>query len=168
MRTIRIKKNTFIFATILAFVMAVLLACVIADAKTPRNGTITDKAGNTYIYKHGKLQTGWVHYKGDIYYAHKTKSYSFPKGSICKSTYRVRGHRMYYFDEHGKRLKKNTRYIALNKASKSVHYIYAPGHESRRYRYNANHKRYQYLTDSGKWKDTGMQCWPYGWIDWQL
>ena len=166
---IKAKKATAIVLAAVMFIM-LMIACVLvtAEAKsTPRNGKVTDKAGNTYIYKHGKLQTGWVHYKGDIYYAHKTKSYSYPKGSICKSTYRVRGHRMYFFDESGKRLKKNTRYIALNKASKSVHYIYAPGHESRRYRYNANHKRYQYLQDNGKWADTGNQCLPYGMIDWQ-
>lgn len=74
---------------------------------------------------------------------------------------------MYYFDEHGKRLKKDSRYIGLNRASKSVHYIYAPGMGSRRYRYNANHKRYQYLQDNGKWADTGHKCWPYGMIEWQ-
>ena len=56
-------------------------------------------------------------------------------------------------------------HVSYNKDG-SVHYIYAPG-MIRRYRYNANHKRYQYLTDNGKWVDVGMKCYPEGMIDWQ-
>ena len=163
----KVRKSSIIVAIVLVVAMVFILSCICAEAKTPRNGMDTDRAGNTYIYKHGRLQTGWVHYKGNVYYAHKTSSVCYPKGSICKSTYRIRGERMYYFDGKGKRLKKDSRYISLNKASKSVHYIYSPGIGGRRYRYNANHRRYQYLRGKGKWTDTGMQCWPYGMVDWQ-
>ena len=86
-------KNKRIIILLVAIMMIITVTPV--QAKTPRNGKVTDKAGNTYIYKHGKLQTGWFKYKGNIYYAHKTKSACYPKGSICKRTYRVRGKRMY-------------------------------------------------------------------------
>ena len=128
-----------------------------------------DCYGNTYIDKDGKHMYGWFKIGNKTYYAHKTKSHSYPKGSICKRTYRVKNGKMYYFDEDGVMVKKNTRKmprVTFNKDG-SVHYIYAPG-MIRRYRYNANRKRYQYLTDSGKWIDIGMQCYPYGMIDWQL
>ena len=102
----KVRKSSIIVAIVLATAMVFILCCVCAEAKTPRNGMATDRAGNMYIYKHGRLQTGWVHYKGNVYYAHKTSSACYPKGSICKSTYRIRGERMYYFDGKGKRLKK--------------------------------------------------------------
>lgn len=157
------RKSSIIVAIVLAAAMAFLLCCICAEAKTPRNGMVTDKAGNTYIYKHGKLQTGWVHYKGNIYYAHKTKSYSFPKGSICKSTYRVRGHRMYYFDEKGRKITRSTKYIKLFHHQTSVHYIRPPASDER---FNARTQRWQRRVN-GRWENVGMQTWPYGWVDWQ-
>lgn len=161
------RRLAFFVSMFLAIMLALLIACMITEAKTPRNVMITDKAGNTYIYKHGRMQTGWIKYKGNIYYAHKTKSACYSKGSICKRTYRVRGKRMYYFDEKGRRLKKDSRYIELNKASKSVHRIFAPGISGKRWCYNANHQRYQELDKNGRWVEVGSQCWPYGMIDWQ-
>ena len=145
--------------------LAVFLFAAVVEA-APRNGRVTDNAGNTYVYKHGKLQTGWFTYHGKRYYGHKTKSRLYPKGAICKNAYRVKNGKMYYFGDDGAKQTRSSRYITLNKHSTSVHYIHAPG-MIRRYRYNANHRRYQYLNDKGKWKDTGMQCWPYGMIDWQ-
>ena len=70
---------------------------------------------------------------------------------------------MYFFGRDGKRLKKDTGYIVLNKCSKSVHYIKIPGDPNMRF--NANHRRYQ-RRNKGKWEDVGMQVWPYGLIDW--
>lgn len=161
-------KGVLLTVSAILLIIVITTTCAVAvQAKTPRHGKVTDKAGNTYIYKHGKLQTGWFKYKGNIYYAHKTKSACYPKGSICKRTYRVRGKRMYYFDENGKRLKKDSRYIELNKASKSVHRIFAPGISGKRWCYNANHQRYQELDKNGRWVDVGNQCWPYGMVDWQ-
>ena len=128
-----------------------------------------DYEGNTYIEKDGKKMYGWFNIGNKTYYAHKTTSYCYPRGSICKREYRVKNGKMYYFDETGAMVKKNTRRmprVTFNKDG-SVHYIYAPG-LIRRYRYNANHKRYQYYTDKGKWIDVGSQCYPYGMIDWQL
>lgn len=168
---IRVKKKIALILAaviIMGIVLMGLLFTVRADAKsTPRNGRTQDAQGNIYIYKHGKLQTGWFIYHKKRYYGHKTKSRLYPKGAVARNTYRVKNGKMYYFGDDGSKQTRSSKYITLNRHSTSVHYIHAPGHESRRYRYNANHKRYQYLTDSGKWKDTGMQIWPYGWIDWQ-
>lgn len=161
------QKVSFITAATLAFMVAVLLVCMVTEAKTPRNGRTRDAQGNIYIYKHGKLQTGWFKYHGKTYYGHKTKSACYPKGSVARNTYRVRNGRMYYLTDTGAKLTKDSRYIGLYKHHTSVHYIYAPGMGGRRYRYNAGHRRYQYLQDNGKWTDTGNQCWPWGMIDWQ-
>ncbi len=134
-------------------------------AKTPRNGKVQDSQGNEYIYKHGKLKTGWFTYHGKRYYGYKTSTKSHPRGSLCKNAYRVKNNKLYYFGPTGAKQTRDSRYITLNRHSTSVHYIYAPG-MIRRWRYNANHKREQYLTDSGKWVDLeGMQYWPEGLID---
>lgn len=158
-----------IMAAVLCVMMVAAFFATSVSAKNtvPRNGMYTDAQGNTYIYKHGKMRLGWVTYKGHRYYCHYSKSRMYPKGAIAKNTYRVKNNKLYYFDDKGRKITKDTRYIGLNRHSTSVHYIYAPGMGGRRYRYNANHKRYQYLTDSGKWKDTGKRCYPYGMIDWQ-
>lgn len=165
------KRDCIGVALVLVGALAVLAVAILltitVQAKTPHSGRVKDAQGNIYIYKHGKVQTGWFRYHGKMYYGHKTKSACYPKGSVARNTYRVKHGRMYYMGDTGARQTKNSRYIALNKCSKSVHYIYAPGMGGRRYRYNANHKRYQYLTDNGKWNDIGMQCYPWGMIDWQ-
>ena len=140
-----------------------------AHAKTKHTVMVSgDWQGNIYIEKDGKQMCGWFKIGNKTYYGHKTKSYSYPKGSLCTRAYRVNNGKMYYFDENGVMVTKDTAkmpHVSFNKDG-SVHYIYAPG-MIRRYRYNANRKRYQYLTDNGKWVDDGMQCYPEGMIDWQ-
>ena len=152
---------------LLLVVIMMIVAVTPAYAKTPRNGKVMDSQGNIYIYKHGKLQTGWFKYHGQTYYGHKTKSACYPKGAVARNTYRVRHGRMYYMKNSGAKQTKDSKYITLNRHRTSVHYIYAPGLQNRGYRYNANHKRFQYLDGKGKWRDTGMQVWPEGMIDWQ-
>lgn len=167
---IRVKKKIALIleaVIIMGIVLMGLLFTVRADAKsTHRNGKVTDAQGNTYIYKNGKLKTGWFTWKGNRYYAHKTKSRMYPRGSICKNTYRVKNGKMYYFGQDGSKQTKSSRYITINKRGTSVHYIHAPG-MIRRYRYNCNRHRYQYLDDKGKWINDGEKCWPEGMIDWQ-
>lgn len=167
-------KNTFkkIIAAffICAMVVGVLhVGAVDAEAKKRSNSGIvyTDNVtGDTYVCdSNGKIRTGWIKAGKDTYYAHKSKSYLYPKGAVAKNTFRIKNGKMYYFDKNGKLSKKDSRYIGLNK-DHSVHYVYMPG-MIRRYRYNANHKRYQYLKDNGKWVDVGSQCYPYGMIDQQ-
>lgn len=166
------KRQTTKAVAKLILIVAILLimatfAAVLAEAKTPRNGKRMDAQGNIYIYKHGKLKTGWFTYHGKRYYGHKTKSACYPVGSVTQQGFRLKNGKMYYFGRGGAKLTHNDRYIGLNRHSTSVHYIYAPGMGGRRYRYNANRRRYQYLTNSGRWIDTGNQCYPYGMMDFQ-
>ena len=159
-----------IFAIVL---IAVSIACAHpdVDAYAKTKHTIVfgwDWQGNLYIEKDCKQMRGWFKIGNKTYYGHKTKSYSYPRGSLCTRAYRVKNGKMYYFDENGVMVTKNTPKmpnVTFNKNG-SVHYIYSNG-MIRRYRYNANRKRYQYLNDDGKWIDIGMQCYPYGMIDWQ-
>lgn len=125
----------------------------------------TDCMGHTFIEQDGKQMRGYFKIGSKTYYGHKTKSYAYPKGSICKNEYRVRNGKLYYFDDNGVMVRKNTRKLPMTKFNKngSVHYIYM-----KNYRYNANHKRYQYRNKDGKWVDVGMQCYPQGIIDWQM
>ena len=163
-----IKTIVFIIACII-MVTAMFATCAEAKSRTPRNGLYTDSYGYTYIYKHGKMKTGWVHYKGHDYYAHQTGSSYYPKGSVVKSGYRVKNNKLYYFNHKGHKQTKSTKFVILNKNRTSVHYIYAPNIDgSLEYRFNANHRRYQhYDKRTKKWRDVGMQCFPYGAIDWQ-
>ena len=157
------RRVSLIIACVMAFMIAAVLVCMIAEAKTPRNGEVEDVSGNVYIYKHGKLQTGYFRYKGRTYYGHRTKSACYPVGSIAKSTYRVRNGRMYYFDEKGRKITRSTKYIKLFPHRTSVHYIQPPASNER---FNARTQRWQRRVN-GKWKSVGMQNWPYGWVDWQ-
>ena len=167
------KKRRFVagvLASIIGFLAIFTLITALAlpvSAKTTRNGRVQDSHGNVYILRHGKPRTGWFTYHGKRYYGHKTGSKNYPKGSVSTNTYRVKHGKLYYFGPTGAKQTKDSRYITLNRHSTSVHYIYSPG-MIRRWRYNANHKREQYLTDNGKWVDLeGMQYWPEGLIDWQ-
>lgn len=128
-----------------------------------KEGFVQDRQGNLYIYKNYKEQTGWISYRGHRYYAHKSKSYCCPTGSLSVNTYRVEKDKIYYLCGHGEMLTKSTKYIKLNRDN-SVKYIYIPGDPTTRY--NVKHTRYQ-TKENGKWKDTGMECYPYWLIDWQ-
>lgn len=165
----KLRKHLTIIFAIMAIVYCALFCSIMAEAKSttpPKNGRYEDAQGNLYIYRHGKPRTGWFSYKGKRYYGYKSNSRMHPKGSVARDVYRVKNNKLYYFGHSGAKQTRDSRYITLNRHSTSVHYIYAPG-MIRRYRYNVNHKRYQYLNDAGRWEDVGMQCWPEGMVDWQ-
>ena len=122
-----------------------------------------DNSGHIYVNDGRRDLTGWFRISGKLCYGYKESHADTPKGSLATNTYRIKGGKLYYLGDDGRQVKTETRYITFNKDG-SVHYIYSPG-MIRRYRYNANHQRYQYLTDSGRWRDTGMQCWPEGMVD---
>lgn len=134
------QKISFIFGATFAFMIAVLLLCMITEAST---------------------RTGWV---GDKY-IHKTKSAMYDRGEPTKDAYRWRGNKLYYFGDDGKILRSNTKYIKLNK-DHSVHYIYTPG-TNHNDRYNARLMRYQKRTRKGHWKEYGMQTNVWWMCDWQ-
>lgn len=152
-------------AMVILMLMLVML-CVNVEAREKHTIMVSEQAttGNSYINKDGELVTGWIRIRGKLYYAYKEDHTENPKGSLAKNVYRIRNGKLYYLGEDGSQVTKEMRYVAFNRDG-SAHYIYPSGRMIRRERYNANHKRYQYLDDNGHWKDTGMQCWPMGLID---
>lgn len=158
------QKVSFALAAFLAFMIATLLICMITEAKT----------GGMYVTAEGRYfstETGYFAVRGKTYYAHHSRSQMYEKGELLTNGYRVHNGKMYYFGPDGAMItrktsrNRTTRYIDFNRDG-SVHYIYPAGRGEKYERYNANRQRFQVL-EHGKWRDTGMQCWPYGWIDWQ-
>ena len=162
-------KRTMILAMVLILILTALPMTALAAGKKPKTGMWTDGKGYTYIYKNGKLQTGWITYKGNRYYAHKTKG-AAPKGSLTKDAVRVKNGHMYYFDSNGKKITKTTRtlyaqYEVKGHGSTKVLYIYKTrGSRRGQTRYNCEKRRYEYKT-GGKWKTLEKGWWSG--IDWQ-
>lgn len=162
----RIKRRiAFIIAAVMVLMITTMIVCMITEAKT--TGIMSmDEEGRIY-----STQTGYFTVQGKTYYAHHSKSAMYDKGELVTRTYRVRNGKMYYFDKNGVMVtrkssrNRTTRCIDFNRDG-SVHYIFPAGYGEPHERYNANRRRFQVLKH-GKWYDTGMQCWPYGWIDWQ-
>lgn len=171
----KVKGTAYKIAEVMIFIYMVLLMMICTEAKVTGVNVdapagITDihetSSGEMYIVINGKVRTGWIRFRGKTYYAHTTASQMYLKGELCRNTYRVRKGKMYYFGDDGAMVTKEMKYVSFNKDG-SVKEIYPSGRMIRRYRYNANRRRYQWLNDSGKWTDVGMQCWPEGSIDWQ-
>lgn len=146
--------------------VVMFMFAMVTEAKT-RTGLIgEDDMGRKY-----STHLGYFTVAGKTYYAHHSRSAMYKKGELATSTYRVRNNKMYYFGPDGAMLtrktprNKSTRYIDFNRDG-SVHYIYPAGYYDKEERYNANRHRFQVLK-GGKWQDTGMQCWPFGMIDFQ-
>ena len=160
------KKLAFIVAAVLAFMVAALLICMITEAKTT-----TGLMGEDDMARRYSTQVGYFRLNGKTYYAHQSRRAMYERGELLTNGYRVRNGKLYYFGPDGAMItrktsrNKTTRYIDFNKDG-SVHYVYPAGYGEVRERYNANRRRFQVLKH-GKWRDTGMQIWPYGWIDWQ-
>ena len=145
--------------------LTIFIFAMVTEAKT--TGIMSmDEEGRIY-----STQTGYFTVQGKTYYAHHSKSALYDKGELATRTYRVRNGKMYYFDKDGVMVKKKssrnrtTRYIDFNRDG-SVHYIFPAGYGEPHERYNANRRRFQ-VRKGNRWIDTGMQVWPYGWIDWQ-
>ncbi len=157
-------KKLVIAALCIIMIVSIFGVSTFAKSSVPRNGRYIDGQGCVYIMKHGKPRTGWFKYHGKTYYGHKTESACYPKGSVSQNTFRVKHGRMYFFNNKGEKITRDIDYVKLRHHRTSVHYVLIPG--TPWMRYNAKHKRYQYLRGS-KWCDVGMQCYPNGWIDWQ-
>lgn len=166
MRTIRMKKTSFIVAAILAFIIAFLLVGMITEAKVHTGLMGEDDQARIY-----STRLGYFTVAGKTYYAHHSRSAMYEKGELLTNGYRVRNNKLYYFGPDGAMVtrktprNKSTRYIDFNKDG-SVAIISPAGYYEKTERYNANRHRFQKYKH-GKWEDTGMQCWPYGWIDFQ-
>lgn len=166
MRTIRMKKTSFIIAAILAVIIAFLLVGMISEAKVHTGLMGEDDQARIY-----STRLGYFTVRGKTYYAHHSRSAMYEKGELLTNGYRVRNNKLYYFGPDGAMItrktprNKSTRYIDFNRDG-SVAIISPAGYYEKTERYNANRHRFQVLK-KGKWIDEGMQVWPYGMIDFQ-
>ena len=136
-----------------------------------KNGIVTDSAGHIYIYKNGKVRTGYFKYKGKTYYGHKTSTKKYPRGSVTCGEMRIKNGKWYAFSYKGARYDKDTYHngrlqLDIRSRNHTVRYVYMTARTQLGKRYSTKHKRWQEIGDDGKWHDMpGMQVIPYGWVD---
>ena len=146
--------------------LTIFMFAMLTEAKTTTGIMHQDAEGRIY-----STHTGYFKVRGKTYYAHHSKSQMYDKGELLTNGYRVRNNKLYYFGADGAMVTrktsrdKTTRHIDFNKNG-SVHCIYPKGRGEKDERYNADRQRFQ-VRKHGKWRDTGMQVWPYGLIDHQ-
>ena len=156
-----------VLLTISAILLIIVFTTTCAVAVQAKTGLMGED-DQARIYSN---RLGYFTVAGKTYYAHHSRSAMYKKGELLTNGYRVQNDKLYYFGPDGAMVtrktprNKSTRYIDFNRDG-SVHYIYPAGYFDKEERYNANRHRFQKYKH-GKWEDTGMQCWPYGWIDWQ-
>lgn len=156
--------------------------CDLNQAKTEMTAKtgIFEYKGHWYLYIGGKMQLGHIRYKGGYYYAHRTGSKKYPRGSLTKGQFRIeRGNRWYaYSINKGKMYTRNT-YIRKGRFKRSldlairkdrtVAYVYDNSSTVRgAIRYSTAERRLQRDLSFGEWRTVeGMQFVPSGWVDWQ-
>lgn len=143
----------------------------------PFDGIVGDENGFMYVYKKGKLQTGYFRFEGHWYYGHKTSG-SYPKGSVTMGQMRIRnGNRWYAYDTDGKQI-CNDVYIHKGRFRKvkqlqlakdnRVLYVYETAAISRGERYSTRDRRWQQECTAGHWyTPEQMQTIPGDWVDFQ-
>ena len=151
------KMTPIVFAAIAAMI-CMRLTSICTEAKI--GAIYRNNQGKVYISK-----TGWVRIGGDTYYSHRTRSEKYDRNEVCRNEYRWRGNKLYYFGNDGKRIKKSTKYIKLNR-DHSVRYVYTPG-TNRKERWSAKYLRYQHRNEEGTWADAGNQTVLWWCCDWQ-
>lgn len=175
---------------IIAIILALVLlttpvaaqTCDLTKAKhtmTARTG-IFEYKGHWYLYIGGKMQLGHIRYKGNYYYAHRTSSKRYPKGSLTKGQFRIeKGNRWFaYSIDHGKMYVKNhyirkgrfKRFLDLAiRKDRTVAYVYDNSSTVRgAIRYSTAERRLQRDEGFGDWHTVeGMQFIPDGWVDTQ-
>lgn len=175
---------------IIAIILALVLlttpvtaqVCDLTKAKTEmtaKTGIFVEK-GQYYLYKNGRKQFGHIKYKGNYYYAHKTGSKAYPKGSLTKGQFRIeKGNRWFaYSIDHGKMYVKNhyvrkgrfRRVLDLEiRKDHTVKYVYNNASTVRgSIRYSTAERRLQRDEGFGDWHTVeGMQFIPDGWVDFQ-
>ena len=156
-----------IFSAIVSFVLG---TAVIAHAETIKRVSSdakkeTDSDGNRYIIRHAKKQVGLIRYRGNIYYAHRTKSALYPVGALATDCFKEIDGDWYYFGKTGKAQKRDSRYIDIRSRNSTVRSIITPGTGGTE-RYNTREHRYQ-VRNGRRWESVGMQTYPYGQMDFQ-
>lgn len=156
------RKRKTVSMVVAVFVIAFLLG-ISGEAKGV-TGIIKGPSGNIFVVQDGKIKVGSFRFRGNRYYAHTTSKGVYPAGAVARSTYRIENKKFYRYKKNGARLVKSTRYIRL-KQDGSVDYWVVPGLLPKM-RYKTSEFRYQ-IYQNGRWTSVGMQCFPYGEIDWQ-
>ena len=163
------RRQSLLFA-VMVIVFAISLAIAFislpapAEAATPKkNGIVYDADGyDFWIYKNGKMLTGWVKYKGRTYYLHKTDSERYQKGQATRNECRIRNGKYYYFGLDGSMAKKSTsnRYsiFEISKKNYSVTMIYRKRGRIEE-RYNCKKGQYERKDDAGRWKKYEKIMW---------
>lgn len=156
--------------------------CDLSKARTERTVKegIYERGGHYYLYKNNRLQYGHIRYKGNYYYAHRTSSKRYPKGSLTKGQFRIeKGNKWYaYSIDHGKMYVKNhyvrkgrfKRCLDLEiRKDRTVRYVYDNSSTVRgSLRYSTAERRMQRDLSFGQWRTIeGMQFIPENWVDWQ-
>ena len=159
--------NRIIKTLAMAMIAMMIMAAGDAGAYSTQakgvTGVIRDDNGDLYIAKNGRLRTGLVHYRGRIYYAHKTRSMKYPAASLARAEYKVIRGKWYYFGADGSAQRKDSHYINIRSRDCTVRYIYTPG-TGRRQRFNTSTWRYE-VKKRGRWRAVGNQCDMYGVYD---
>ena len=175
---------------IMAIILALVLlttpvtaqTCDLRHAKTEMTAKtgIYEKGGHWYLYIGGKMQFGHIKYKGNYYYAHRTSSRKYPRGSLTKGQFRIeKGNKWFaYSIDHGKMYTKNhyirkgrfKRYLDLAiRKDRTVAYVYDNSSTVRgAIRYSTRERRLQRDLSFGQWRTIeGMQFIPDNWVDFQ-
>ena len=146
---------------------------------TARTG-IYEHKGHWYLYIGGKMQFGKIKFRGNYYYAHKTGSKRYPKGSLTKGQFRIeKGNKWYAYSIHQGRMYLRSTYIRKGRFKKfidleirkdhTVKYVYNNASTVRgSIRYSTAERRLQQDVGFNEWRwIEGMQFIPDGWVDWQ-
>ena len=179
------KKTAILMILVLLLTAPVSITaqtCDLRQAKTEMTAKtgIYEYKGQWDLYKNGRKQSGHIKYKGNYYYAHRTSSRKYPRGSLTKGQFRIEsGNRWFaYSIDHGKMYVKNhyvrkgrfKRYLDLAiRKDRTVAYVYDNSSTVRgAIRYSTRERRLQRDLSFGQWKTIeGMQFIPDGWVDTQ-
>lgn len=166
-------KGKNIIRAIFCAVIIAAFCSIPMPAYAAKNGIVYDSKGHIFIYKNGKKQTGWVKYKGETYYCHKTGTKKYPKGSATRGEMKVRtGNRWYAFAGSGKLIKpdKDGEYkirkgarkwvtsLIMNKDG-TVRYVMSIAACFRGYRFSTAARRDQHSIND-KWTNISERYYP--------
>lgn len=180
-------KKTLAFLMIIVFALtapaiAHAQTCDLSKARTEttvKEG-IYERGGHYYLYKNNRLQYGHIRYKGNYYYAHRTGSKKYPKGSLTKGQFRIeKGNKWYAYSINQGRMYTKSHYICRGRfkryldlairKDRTVAYVYDNSSTVRgAIRYSTRERRLQRDLSFGQWRTVeGMQFIPENWVDWQ-
>ena len=102
------KINTIILLTlIMVFCFGTTVYATPKITTIYKDGVYTMPDRHIYVFKNGKMQYGWVNYKDQLYYCHKTGSKKYPKGSATVSDFRIIDGKWFYFNGSGEIVKRD-------------------------------------------------------------